>query len=304
MLHFSLTKSISCALRQNLGAALSWPYRVLASTYIAEGEIVSIAVVQNATRPSSSVEGDFLAHAKLSQGPVGFIGRYFLKAYSNARARGVTITFGTLSDIVTTNEANLDSWLPLLAIFDGRFFTATPENLFCIVARDPYGRIVGTHAARLYDWSGTNFHDEATALRLFYDDPDMRRPAERCTVTAPSAKSLRGLTVYSGAAWVHPTYRGRGLSAILPNVAKAYALTRWPAQTIVSLMSEEVQRRGFASRFGYTNIDWHVDLENSAVGTRRLALLSVTREQTFDIMYKHLADRPKIDADVLSRRAQ
>jgi hypothetical protein len=55
----------------------------------------------------------------------------------------------------------------------------------------------------------------------------MKRPGERCLVTAPATRRIRGRVVFSGAAWYRPDYRGRGLSAILPRVGKAYALARW-----------------------------------------------------------------------------
>jgi hypothetical protein len=260
---------------------------------------------RSAPLPPADQTGDFLSRLEVRYGPVGLLGRFFLKADSEARARGVSLSFADIREMVEINEANRDSWIPLLPIFDYRKFTATPDNIFCIVARDPHGRVVGTHACRLYDWSGTNFHEEAVSLRLFYDDPDkMRRPGESCRVTAPSAKSVGGLTVFSGAAWYHPDYRGRGLSTILPHVSKAYALTRWPAETIVSIMAESVHQKGFAKRFGYTNVDWEIFLENSVVGTMRVAFLSVKREETFSILAEHLAGSSQIDAGILRRHAQ
>lgn len=254
--------------------------------------------------PATDQENDFLSQLEVRYGPVGSLGRFFLRANSEMRARGLTLHFARIEELVETNEANRDSWLPLVSVFDHRAFTPREDNFFCIVARDPNGRIVGTHACRLFDWTGTNFHEEATSLRLFYEDPErMRRPGEACEVTAPSAKAVTGLTVYSGAAWYHPDYRGQGLSKILPHVGKAYALARWPANTIVSLMVEETHRRGFAKRFGYTNVDWAVYLTNSVVGTGRLAFLSVKREETFNMVADYLADGSQVDVGVLGSHA-
>jgi len=255
-----------------------------------------------ASRPAAT---SFLDSIEIQHGPVAMLGRFFLAADAAARASGLTLSFASLADLVRTNEANSDSWRPLLPLFDDRCLEATPDNAFCVVGRDSDGRIVATHAARLYDWSNTTFYDEAESLRLFYDDPQrMRRPGEALIVTAPSARKISGLTVFSGAAWYHPDFRGRSLSRILPRIGKAYALARWPAATIVSFMAEEVHARGFAGRFGYENVDWSVMMQNTRVGTLKAALLSVSRNSALDYVARFLSDRrPQVDARVLGRSA-
>lgn len=266
--------------------------------------MANYAVVSPAqqSRPTAK---SFLDSIEIEYGPVAILGRFFLAADAAARSRGLTLSFASLAELVETNEANPDSWRPLLPLFDDRCFEATPDNSFCVVGRDLTGRVVATHAARLYDWSGTTFYDEAESLRLFYSDPQlMRRPGEALIVSAPSAREITGLTIFSGAAWYHPDYRGRSLSKILPRVGKAYALARWPATTIVSFMAEEVHKRGFASRFGYDNVDWSVMMQNTRVGTLKAALLSVSRDSAVNYVAGFLSDRkPQIDAHVLGRSA-
>lgn len=256
-----------------------------------------------ASRPATT---SFLDHIEIQYGPVAVLGRFFLAADAAARARGVSLSFASLTELVRANEANSDSWRPLLALFDDRCLETTPENAFCVVGRDASGRVVATHAARLYDFSGTTFYDEAESLRLFYSDPEsMRRPGEALDVTAPSAQKITGPTIFSGAAWYHPDFRGRSLSSILPRVGKAYALTRWPAATIVSFMAEEIHARGFASRFGYDNVDWAIGMKNTRVGTLRAALVSVSRERALDYVAAFLSDsRPQVDAGIRDRGAQ
>ena len=265
---------------------------------------MSLPLARSVQQVHYRAEDDFLRTVEINHGPAGLLGRYFLKTYAYAKAQGITLTFASMGELMQTNKSNAESWPPLVTVFDDRFFHATPENVFCIVGRDQDGRIVATHAARLYDWPDSSFHDEASSLRLFYDDPKgMRRPAETCKVTAASAKQVKGPTVYSGAAWYHPDFRGRGLSTILPLLGKTYALTRWPATTIISLMTEAVQARGFATRFGYTTVDWDVCWTNSPLGTLRLAFLSVRREETFKQVENSLASGAQVDASVLRRRA-
>jgi hypothetical protein len=264
--------------------------------------MVARALKHNSETHSRS---NFLSQLEVKYGPVAMLGRFFLKADAEMRARGLSLEFASLRELVAANEANGDSWRPLLPIFDDRFFDATPENAFCVVGRDRTGRIVATHAARLYDWPHTNFYQEAVSLRLFYRDPDrMKLPGEAYEITAPSTHTVTGLTVFSGAAWYHPDFRGCSLSKILPRIGKAYALTRWPATTIVSFMAEEIHAKGFASRFGYDNVDWEVFMRNTRVGTLRAAFLSVSRDRAFEYVGRFLSDgSPQVDAAVLRRPA-
>jgi hypothetical protein len=255
---------------------------------------------------SSPASASFLDQIEIRYGPVAMLGRFFLAADAAARARGITLSFASLPELVQTNEANSDSWRPLLALFDDRCLESTPDNTFCIVGRDATGRIVATHAARLYDFAGTTFYDEAVSLRLFYKDPErMRRPGEALEITAPSARKITGLTIFSGAAWYHPDFRGRSLSTIMPRIGKAYALARWPASTIVSFMAEDIHARGFAPRFGYDTVDWEVGMKNTRVGTLRAALVSVSRERALEYIANFLSDsRAEVDTGVLDRGAQ
>ncbi len=71
---------------------------------------------------TASPGSDFLSQLEVNYGPVGLLGRFFLRANSEVRARGLTLHFAPIKELVETNEANRDSWLPLLPIFDHRDF--------------------------------------------------------------------------------------------------------------------------------------------------------------------------------------
>src|SRR5204862_6176059 len=79
-----------------------------------------------------------------------------------------------------------------------------------------------TFATRIYYWPDTTLEDEAVAMLYGRDE------GQRCIITADAAKLISGVLMSSGAAWVRPDYRRRGLSQLLPRIAKAYAVSRWP----------------------------------------------------------------------------
>lgn len=235
----------------------------------------NLEATQGAIAPVTQSQSAFLQHIRIDYGPPDLLGRFFLKALAAADVLGLKLEVGTFKDLLIANQDNRDNWLPLLTIFDHRKSNVTPETAFCILGRDHTGRVVAAHAARLFDWSLTSFHDEAESLRLFYADPiAMRLPGERCIVTAPTARSLTGQVVYSGAAWYHPNYRGRQLSAIFPKIAKALAFARWSPDFVCSVMQPSIHARGFADRFDYPVVDWDVQMIDGPLGeAMRVALV-------------------------------
>jgi hypothetical protein len=247
----------------------------------------------------------FLKDITVEHGPIDLLGRFFLKAEQAAHQRGVFLSFDTFENLLETNERNRASWRPLIPVFNPKNGGLTAENSFCILGRNQEGEVVAAHAGRLYNWPSTTYYEEATALRLFYTDPDkMKCSGEECEITAKATRDISGNVVFSGAAWYRPDYRGCNLSAILPKLGKAYALTRWNPDFIVSVMAEEIYQSGFASRFGYDNADWEILLRNSVLGNLRLAFVWMDPQHLIgDISRFSTQFSAQIDSRVLKRHA-
>jgi hypothetical protein len=128
-----------------------------------------------------------------------------------------------MANLVEVNEQNRDSWLPLFPTYDVCYNSIGPDEAFCIMGRDGHGKVVATHAGRLFNLKLSNFCDLAQSLHLLYEHPNRsKRAGETCVVTAAAARSIAGSVVFSGAAWYHPDYRGKGLSRIMPILSRAY----------------------------------------------------------------------------------
>jgi hypothetical protein len=228
----------------------------------------------------------FLSDITVEHGPLDLLGRFFLKADTAARQRGITLSFAPLQELVEANRRNHQTWRPLLPLFDPASGGITDEDSFCIVGRNPKGDVVATQAARLYRWDNTTFHEEAQSLRLFYADPAPRRKAdERVDVTAPAAKRITGRVVFAGGAWYRPDYRGRQLAQIFTRISRAYAYTRWKHDFHTSIMAEDVCKGGMPQRSGYTRIDWEVMLRRTVVhpdGDVRCGLTWMDSGEFFD----------------------
>lgn len=200
--------------------------------------------------------GRLPAHLKVKHGPVGLLGRFFLWADSAARDRGVTLSFGSLQDLIEANRANSDSWRPLVPVFDEALGGVTPETAFVLIGRSHDGEIVATQAARLYDWPETSLKDEATSLRMFYADPDAALAREdRCEINTPIAEKITGRVVFSGAIWYRRDFRGKDLGTILPRISRAYAFTSWHSDFTIGMLGDGIIAGGLAERAGYTKVE-------------------------------------------------
>jgi hypothetical protein len=219
----------------------------------------------------------------VEHGPVDLLGRFFLSAFTAAEKRGVQLALGTFEELLATNDANRNSWLPLFPAFDHRYNQITSERGFCVLGRNATGEVVATHAVRFHDWTATDFHIEAESLRLTYGDPErQKRPGETCKVTAQSARSLTGRVALTGAAWYRPDHRGRQLAEILSRIGRAYGLTRWATDYSACMMSEALIKKGLAAKTGHPHVDWAVDVINSPLGNIKFALVWETASELID----------------------
>ena len=212
---------------------------------------------------------------KIKYGPVGLLGRFFLWADTAARDRGVTLSFGSLQDLIEANRGNSDTWRPLVPVFDEALGGATPETAFVLIGRNKDGEVVATQAARIYDWSKTSLKDEANSLRMFYADPDAAiARGDRCEITAPIAEKISGRVAFSGGIWYRRDFRGKDLGTILPRISRAYAFTRWHSDFTLGMMGDAVIAGGLAERAGYTKLEpGCIELVASPLGQMRCGLI-------------------------------
>jgi hypothetical protein len=246
-------------------------------------------------RPTAhEARASFITNLVIDHGPSELIGRLLLAADTEARRRGVFLSFASMSDLVAANAANSESWRPLLPIFDPECGRFGEDTAICLLGHNDAGEVVLTQAARFFDWRHTSFHQEATSLRLFYQDPDaMRGEGETIEVTAPSARKISGRLAFTGAHWCRPDFRQRGLPAITPRIARALAIARWDVELTCTIMAQDIYTRGIAQAAGYFNSEWAVELKNTRTGTFPAALLWSDRDAIIadlEDFLVHLAD--------------
>jgi hypothetical protein len=232
----------------------------------------------------------------LQHGPIGVLGRTILVAEQLCEQQGVTLSFVTPSDYLHINQSNGDTWLPLLRLFDNRFNNLTSHNSLFIVGHNNRGDVVACQAARFYDWSTTNCADEIESLRMFYADPKADSlPGEGYRVSSRAARGTSGRAVFSGGAWYRKDMRGMGLVEWLPRLSRALAMGLWDTSTTITFMSEANVQKGVFPRNGYRNIEWAVQMQNTAMGSLKSAFVWTKDDEMVDDLQLFL-DR-QISAD-------
>jgi hypothetical protein len=231
----------------------------------------------------------FLNALVIEHGPISLLERFFVKADAAAAARGVTLRFATLEELDSFNRHNNPDW-PLLPMFRPRDgWQSASKSSLCVLGANAHGDIVATQAARFYNWDNTTLRDEAESRRLFYNNVTPP-PDAACLITAPNANRIYGRVVYSGAGWYRPDFRGRLLSAILPRISRALALSRWNTDFTISFTDWRLVEKGVVARYGYRDIEDGVYLKNIVGDVFKGAVASMPKQVLLYDLECFLAD--------------
>jgi hypothetical protein len=205
-------------------------------------------------------------------GPPDILGRAFLNLDRTVRERGIYLSVShDLEELAEVNARNRKDWYPLPPMFDTTLGGITPENAFWMCGVNDKGEVVLTHSGRLYFWPHTSLTDEFESMRFFYPDPERQKsPGEACIVETEAAREISGRVCYTGALWFRPDYRGLGLASILPRLSRAYALTKWYPDFMLSMAKNALMERGMARTYGWSNVDTGVRWLGSREGGAQL----------------------------------
>ena len=216
----------------------------------------------------SNPANDPFPELSIARGPSDLLVDFFETAVSAVHMRNIKLLQGTFEQLKAVNHLNQDSWFPLFPTFDFEIGGANAHNAMCLFGYDRSGDVVATQAVRIFDCSHGTLAQEAESLRMFYADPSRQRlPGEIC-ITTTADIAICGCIALCGAVWYRPDYRGLGLSAIMPRLARAYAFVRWQSTLTTALMDERVVRGGITDRNGFTKMASALKWHNSPRGDR------------------------------------
>ncbi len=194
----------------------------------------------------------FTEELRVQFGPKREIGRFLLEGDRTLTEMGVRLYVSdNLRRLYDINQRHLDSWAPLMPIFDPVQAGVRVGPAFLFELRDIKGDVVATQVTRRIDLAGSTLKAELEQLNLFYRDPASQRGnRERIDVTAPMASEITGRVSLSGGLWYRPDWRGKGLSQIFPRMTRTFAYTNWDTDYTISFVEQPPIDHGILQMYG------------------------------------------------------
>jgi hypothetical protein len=185
----------------------------------------------------------------IKHGPARLLAKFVLEGDKAARRMGIRLRLRyDFSELLFLNKQEIarGNWYRLPDNFNPEYSDLRPDNSYWISGENENGEIVLTQAGRIYYWPESTLEQEARMM--FYAD---REEGQGCTITAPAAKSISGVIFSAGSHWIRPDFRGRRLSQLLARLGRAYAVSRWPVDWGIGLVSPVLVEKGIAEGYGY-----------------------------------------------------
>jgi GNAT superfamily N-acetyltransferase len=243
-----------------------------------------------------------LDEVTVRHGPQQLIARFLIAANREMRARGISLRLKrNLDELIAFNQRNQEHWYRLAPLFDPAFNEIREDEAYWIAGYDRSGDIVVVHAARFFDWTGTDLGVEFAGLRLWYKEPERwRRPGEICTITGPAAAIVTGRCAYLGSMWFRPDFRGRGLSRLLPRINRAIALAQWGIDFNFSFIEPFVVTTGLIEQYGFSRHAPGVAFRNGPKGDMDMHVMWMPRAE----LVADLSDWMSYEADGVVRMTE
>ena len=239
-------------------------------------------------------------------GPVTLLGKFFLIADTLLAESGITLYRTSLAEAAETQATNRGSWHMFPPMLDTRLSFIPPETSYGFLGRNKCGDIVCAQGGRIYDVDDRSFAQIVADQSFFYGSEIPPAPGlPVAEVTAPSAELISGRFVYSGGLWVHPDYRGRHLSSLLPRFSRCYALAMWDTRFTIGMASESNFSPRLVAAYGYEKIEPRFTIWNLAPRPMSWAILWMSRDDLIDDLTRFIDMRgPQVDAVIGNRSAQ
>ena len=215
----------------------------------------------------------------IKHGPAPLLAKFVLEGDKAARRIGIRLRLRyDFAELLFINKRQIarGSWYRLPDNFNPEYSDLCPENSYWISGEDDSGEIVATQAGRIYYWPQSTLEEEARMM--FYAGHD---EGQRCAITAPAAKSITGVVFCAGSHWIRPDFRGRRFSHLVARLGRAYAVSRWPVDWGMALVSPALVEKGVAAGYGYKHASRSIFFPASPWGDLEFVLSYLTAPEAY-----------------------
>lgn len=184
---------------------------------------------QTAAKATGQLPGRDVLDMPINAEPRGLLGRFFLRGDQLLRDAGLVLRVAGAQELLEVNEANRDSWAPLLPNIDPNEYPAEPDDILSTICYAKNGDAVATMATRRYDMADTTLQVESDSLRFYYGPrAEEMRKTIGFELTAPCAPHITGRVSYLAALWIRPDHRKLGATRIVPKLCRYLSYAQWP----------------------------------------------------------------------------
>lgn len=141
-------------------------------------------------------------------------------------------------------------------IFDPDESDVSASNAFWLVGRNAAGEIVLTQAIKLVKVGQAGFLNHMRKNLFDYRPKGDRLDIAKSQINLTDrAANLSGDLCYYGELWIKRTYRGSCLTAIMPRLMFAIAISKWSPNVVFGIMEPLAACKGLAAREGFMHLE-------------------------------------------------
>jgi hypothetical protein len=202
----------------------------------------------SAIGPSSALDGLQIRH-----GDAAVLGRYLLLAEADLADMGFALRRVSLAEFRDAVEINFATWGGVAPAFDSEETTVADDDVAVFLAVDANGEPVAACGQRFHDLGARSLTDAVEDLTYMYGERAAAAASRvQVTLSAPMGQHITGRTSFMGALWLSPRVRGSGLSCLIADMSRAYALSQWPYETEVLIGKDKLVRPETFAQYGFS----------------------------------------------------
>ncbi len=169
---------------------------------------------------------------------------------------GITLEVGSNFEFFCSIPSQQPDRHAISPIFDPDESDVSSSNAFWLIGRNAGGEIVLTQAIKLVRVGETGFLDHMqNNLSDYRPNGDRLDIAKSQINLTERAAGLSGDLCYYGELWIKGTYRGSCLTAIMPRLMFAKAISKWSPNVVFGIMEPLAACKGLAAREGFMHLE-------------------------------------------------